>query len=364
MIPFRLAPILPAAGILIFTVLAAPGQETPEAAPLPEIVESWLNSPHADLTSESFRHWNEDGVVAPECATCHSSAGLRDFLGADGTQPGLVDHPPVTGSTVDCAACHNRTAAILDQVTFPSGTVADGLGASAICMVCHQGRQSSASVETALAGLSEDAVSPELGFINVHYRAAAASLMGAAAHGGYEYPGKAYTGRFTHLPGFDTCTGCHTPHALDVKAADCAGCHKTEDLLAIRTRPGDVDSDGDAAEGIAGEIATLHDALGRAIAAYAAEVAGAPVVYAPESYPYFFADLNANGTPDGDEVGYPNRYGSWTPRLLKAAYNYQFVAKDPGIYAHNPTYAVQILIDSLESLGEAVEIDIQGLSRP
>ena len=41
----------------------------------------------------------------------------------------------------------------------------------------------------------------------------------------------------------------------------------------------------------------------------------------------------------------PNRYRSWTPRLLKAAYNYQVVSKDPGAYTHNPTYALQLLHD-------------------
>ncbi|MDW4550017.1 polyheme membrane-associated cytochrome C [Defluviimonas sp. D31] len=336
-----------------------------EAAPsLADVVESWLASPHADLSSESFRHWNEDGAVPPACANCHTSAGFRDFLGADGSEAGVVDHPALTGSTVDCAACHNRTATALDKVTFPSGTMTEGLGSSAVCWVCHQGRQSSVSVESALAGLDEDAVSPDLGFINVHYRAAAASLMGAAAHGGYEYPGKTYAGRFTHVPGFDNCTGCHQPHTLAVDATGCLDCHKTADIADIRTRPGDFDADGDSAEGIAHEIAGLHAALGEAIGAYAAAVAGTPVIYAPESYPYFFADLNANGQADGDEVGYPNRYQSWTPRLLKAAYNYQFVAKDPGIHAHNPAYAAQILIDSLESLGEKVDIAIKSGPRP
>ncbi|SPH18804.1 C-type polyheme cytochrome OmcB [Defluviimonas aquaemixtae] len=332
--------------------------------PLADIVESWLGSPHADQESQSFQHWNEDGAVAQECAACHSSSGLRDFLGADGTEPGIVDRPALIGSTVDCAACHNLTATSLDEVVFPSGAVVERLGSSAICMVCHQGRQSSSSVEAAVAGLEPDSVSPDLGFINIHYRAAAASLMGAVAHGAYEYPGKIYAGRFAHVAGFDSCANCHDAHTLEVSTTVCASCHNTQDLWAIRTRPDDVDADGDASEGVAAEMATLHDALGRALLAYAAEVTGAPIIYAPDNYPYFFADLNANGLPDGEELAYPNRYQHWTPRLLQAAYNYQFVAKDPGIYAHNPAYAQQILIDSLDSLGEAVELETQVWTRP
>ncbi len=41
-------------------------------------------------------------------------------------------------------------------------------------------------------------------------------------------------------------------------------------------------------------------------------------------------------------------YSKFTPRLLKAAYNYQYSQKDPGIFAHNLAYAGQFLYDSLE----------------
>ena len=59
-----------------------------------------------------------------------------------------------------------------------------------------------------------------------------------------------------------------------------------------------------------------------------------------------------------------NRYQNWTPRLLKAAYNYQFIAKDPGAYTHNPHYAIQLLQDSLADLGKSVEVDMAGMIRP
>jgi hypothetical protein len=37
--------------------------------------------------------------------------------------------------------------------------------------------------------------------------------------------------------------------------------------------------------------------------------------------------------------------------LQKTAYNYQFVTKDPGPLAHNPTYAIELLDDPLGDLG-------------
>lgn len=352
------------AALILAVSLAAPIRAEERQYTLPDAVEAWLNSPHARRGSEAFTHWDKEGEIPADCATCHSSLGLRDFLGGDGTAAGQVDHPPAPGSLIDCTACHSAAASTLDRVTFPSGVSVGALGSSAPCMVCHQGRQSTGDVTTALAGLAEDEVSAELQFVNVHYRAAAASLMGAEARGGYEYDGRSYAGRFAHAPDFATCASCHDPHGLGVRAGDCATCHRTEDLTAIRARTGDADGDGDVTEGVATEVAALHAALGAAIASYAARVSKKPIVYAPAAYPYFFADLNGNSTADADEAIYPNRYQAWTPRLLKAAYNYQFVAKDPGIYAHNPSYAMQLMIDSLDDLARAVPLGEGGWHRP
>jgi hypothetical protein len=113
----------------------------------------------------------------------------------------------------------------------------------------------------------------------------------------------------------------------------------------------DYDGDGDTEEGIAGEIETLHEELYAAMQAYAADVAGTPIEYNAQRYPYFF-----------DDAG--ERFAAWTPRLLQAAYNYQYGAKDPGAYAHNGKYIIQVLYDSLESLGAKASVDMAGMTRP
>lgn len=318
-----------------------------------------------DHRSESFTHWNSEGAVPTNCAACHSGPGFVDFLGADGTAPGVVDHPAPIQSPVDCVACHTTAAHELDQVTFPSGTTADGLGPSAACMVCHQGRQSTDGVARAVAGNPEDSVSADLSFVNIHYRAAAATIMGSDARGGYEYPGKQYIGRFIHVPSANTCVACHDPHTTNVATEGCLSCHQgVEQLVDIRTRHADFDGDGDRAEGIHGEIVTLHQRLLETIAAYAEQVSGQPIAYEPGTYPYFFADSDADGRASADEAVYPNRYQAWTPRLLKAAYNYQFVAADPGGYVHNPGYMLQLLYDSLQDLSQRVDVDMSSLDRP
>ena len=122
----------------------------------------------------------------------------------------------------------------------------------------------------------------------------------------------------------------------------------------------DYDGDGDTEEGVAGEIETLHEALYEAMQAYSASTSGNAIAYESHSYPYFFNDTNGNGVADPDEAQRANAFASWTPRLLRAAYNYQYVAKDPGAFAHNPKYIVQVLYDNLEDLGA----DMTGMVRP
>ena len=175
----------------------------------------------------------------------------------------------------------------------------------------------------------------------------------------YEYEGKTYAGQNAHVAGFSTCVDCHDVHGLNVKTQTCQGCHQTDNPDTIRlTLTEDYDGDG-ATEGIAGEVETLIEKLYESIKDYSVKQ-GNPLVYDSHTYPYYFNDTNANGEVDSDEASYANGYKSWTPRLLRAAYNYQYAMKDPGAFAHNPTYILQVLFDSIEDVGG----DVTGLVRP
>ena len=359
-------PFFPSKSIAMTALLL--GLSTPLAAQQPGMtaaIEAWLAGPHGDHESPSFTHWNEDGSVPEPCAACHSETGMLDWLGADGSAAGVVDHPGTINTVIGCASCHVSQAEALDAVPFPSGVTVSGLGADATCTVCHSGRASTGSVTQATGGMDPDAVSPELSFVNVHYRVAAAVMHGAEVSGGFEYDGQRYAGRFTHVPSADGCVDCHEPHTTEVATETCAACHQgVSDITAIRTQHADFDGDRVTSGGIRDEIDGLHGMLNDAIQAYAREVAGTPIGYSRDSYPYFFADGNDDGTIDATEAIYPNRYAGWTPRLLMAAYNYQVVAKDGGAWVHNPRYAMQLLHDSLVSLSERVGVETGGLQRP
>jgi hypothetical protein len=328
--------------------------------------DQWMASAHADAAAEAFNHWNEEDPVEvpPECAKCHSTPGFIDFLGADGSEFGVVDQPAEIGTVIECEACHNSVTPGLTSVVFPSGAEVTGLGPEARCMQCHQGRASTQTVNQSIAdaGLAEgddDVTSEDLGFTNIHYFAAAATQFGTVAMGGYEYEGKAYDAKFDHVAPYNTCVNCHNPHTLEVRFEECAGCHANlntaDDLVDIRMQGSlvDYDGDGNMTEGIYYEIETLREMLYQAMQAYTAEVTGVPILYSETSYPYFFADTDGNGeVGEGDE-----RYNAWTPRLAKAAYNYQVSLKDPGRYAHGGKYIIELLYDSIEDLNS-------GLSEP
>lgn len=353
---------------LVVLVLATAALVAPVAAEessLTEITEAWLMGPHSDYHSPSFTHWNEDGEVPAACAACHSETGRLDWLGADGSAPLSVEHPGTINTVIGCASCHVSEAEALDAVPFPSGVTIGELGASATCMVCHQGRTSTDTVLSATGGMDLDTVSPDLGFINVHYAVAAAVMHGADVRGGFQYAGLGYAGRFAHVPSAGSCVACHEPHSTEVDTEGCLTCHQgVNDITAIRTRHSDFDGDGATSGGIREEIEGLHVILDEAIRTYAREIAGTPIGYAPDSFPYFFTDSDGDGTIGPEEAIFPNRYASWTPRLLMAAYNYQVVAKDPGAWVHNSEYALQLLHDSVTSLAEQVRIDTDGLVRP
>jgi hypothetical protein len=350
--------------LTVFLLVPAPPLAAHEMS-LTDITEAWLMGPHADHDSPSFTHWNADGAVPEACAACHSETGMLDWLGADGTEAGVVNHPGTINTVIGCASCHVSEAEALDAVPFPSGVTVSGLGGNATCTMCHSGRAATGDVTAATADMDPDTVSADLTFINVHYGIAAATMHGADVSGGFEYAGQTYAGRFAHVPSANTCLDCHEPHTTEVATESCAACHQgVDDITAIRTQPADFDGDGVTSGGIRDEIDGLHARLDAAIRAYASEVAGQPIGYNADSYPYFFIDGNDDGTIDPGEAIYPNQYDSWTPRLLMAAYNYQVVAKDGGAWAHNPRYALQLLHDSVRSLAERVELDTGGIGRP
>ncbi|MCK4889739.1 MAG: hypothetical protein KAS97_07395, partial [Candidatus Aminicenantes bacterium] len=340
----------------------------------------FADSGHNDSTSESFVHWDEDDppVVPSRCAKCHSAGGFIEF--AD-TGAVANSHDP---SSLTCEVCHtnveNGTPRVFASVTFPSGIEVKGalnedetyepLGNEGICMNCHQGRSSGPSVAAGLEGKPLDTPSSSIRFSNIHYFPAGAILYGTLAKGGYEYAGQTYDGKFGHVTGYNSCTDCHDPHSLEIKIEQCDTCHSEieskEDLHNIRYFGSmtDYDGDGDKTEGIYYELKGLQDALFNGMLVYSRNVVGVTIGYESHTYPYFFTDTNNDGVIDESEAAYANSYKNFTPRLAKAAYNYQTSKKDPGAFAHGGKYLIQLMYDSIADMNSVTGgVDMSGMTR-
>jgi len=314
-----------------------------------------------DGAAAPFRHWDATGKIDAGCVKCHSTGGLPQLLaeGANTSQP--------IGNGLACATCHNDlvkfTRYEVTAVAFPSGAslaFANDTDSN-LCLECHQGRESTISVNKALAGQPPDTVNAKLAFKNVHYLTAGATLFGTEAKGAYDYAGKTYAGKFAHTKGLDSCKGCHDVHTQQVKVEVCKGCHGTDDPSKIRMNSKlDYDGNGDVTGGLASEVEGLKASLMTAIQFYTKEVAKQSIVYSAAAYPYWFIDTNADGKLDPAEADVKNTYVLWTPRLLEAAYNFQYANQDPGVFAHNGTYIMQILVDSIQDLGTRVNVTFKG----
>jgi hypothetical protein len=220
-------------------------------------------------------------------------------------------------------------------------------------------------------------------FTNSHYLAAAAILWGTDAKVAMEYPyattanttAKAsnvvnppgapmYSGRNLHAVNYGDCTSCHNQHTLEIKTDVCGNCHFKEDGSPITTLAeleegsqygfwGDVDGDG-AEDGIRAEVQGIEALLFKAIYTYAANVdlgSGVkPICYNSAAYPYWFNTTNTDGTCDAT----PSNYATFSPRLLRATYNYNLLMREPGNWAHNPRYAIQLAYDGIVDLNAAI----------
>jgi hypothetical protein len=332
------------------------------AAPVDMAAMRRIDAGHFAGSEEAFRHWDAEGAVPGNCARCHSDSGLPTFLAEN------VNVSVTPSNGLQCATCHSDVSTFtlreVGEVTFPSGATVSLDEQSNLCLECHQGRESTVSVNRVIGDTEDDTVSETLTFRNVHYFAAGATRFGTEVKGAYEYDGKEYVGFFDHTRSMNACTDCHGAHSLEVDSAACFECHEEMPdetaLFDIKYNLEDWDGDGDEEEGLYYEIQMLRESLLAALQAYATETVGTSIAYDEHAHPYFYIDTNANAVADPEEVNSDNRYATWTPRLLRAAYNYQYSTKDPGAFAHNGLYIVQTLYDSIEDVGG----DVSALTRP
>ena len=214
---------------------------------------------------------------------------------------------------------------VFDTVTLPDGTVITGAGASAVCMMCHNGR------------FTPDEVAEN----NPHYPHYSTAAEMIAGTGGYDY-GEAVEDSTHKLMGIG-CVDCHMApppeeeglsghnkiggHTYTMTSVDgvqnllvCNRCH--DGLTNFnRVAKGDYDGNG-LKEGVQDEVQGL---LGLVLKA-----------------------INASGVESLDH--YPYWKNVSTEEQKAAIYNWSFVSHDKSSGLHNTARSVQLLQRSFREL--------------
>ena len=298
-------------------------------------------------TSVHTRWYIEEVPEYPtRCAKCHNALGYQTFLGVDRSSASLTEAPESDETKLKCQVCHSQIAETRNFASMPSGLKIDNLGNESNCIECHQGFASNLQVKEMIKDLPMDQVDTNLVLPELHANAVGATFFGTQAKGAVEYPQYLYSAKFEHQS--DNCTTCHDSHTLQVRVDQCSACHldatSLDGVRQIRLTRTDYDGDGDILEGLDGEIDTMMEKLWITMQLYTVLTEDTDLILYNNG---FFKE-------DGE------KYTTWTPDLLQAAYNYDYAVKDPGSYSHNPKYIMQLLYDSIDELGGST----RGLSRP
>ena len=334
------------------------------------------------------------------CARCHTSEGFIQIL-TSGQFTVTNDMP--ASNRINCTTCHQHsgfdfTGDTVSQVLATTNPVylnynknltATDFGAiNNLCVTCHQIRGATSLTYFDVAqnkSVPFDQL-PFFPFWNTNDNDSVPYLVGRSfsVHDGnqsnlfkginaYEYNGKTYTRTWKHSD--NACTDCHMNtynpadstggHSLKVNRAECTACHGSDKLTPVQT-------------GITLKIAELRDILvARKI--FKATTSGGNTSYSAVPTHDFFGvlfptvqstttyaiSLVAANTVDPKTglVVYTNNVTvavdpDWSKRIgrswrfgeLGAAYNYGFINSELSKGIHNPTYALQVLQNSIDWL--------------
>jgi Zn finger protein HypA/HybF involved in hydrogenase expression len=393
-------------------------------SPVPNFANLKRNDPgHFDSSAEALAHWDQDEAVSASCARCHSVEGFQ-FVAKYGIDQTIAanlvsgfscEMCHVKGTSFAPRAQNPNPGQIpelvyVKSVAFPYPTTATStqiagvtikngaVGTAAqddsfICMTCHRARQSTLTLDAAdLGGLVTNFT---LSTPSPHYLQAGATLYGSKAATMYQYAGKTYVQRWDHDSGYNTpyaeasglpttpaaakaqCAYCHMEngsHSFEVElTAACTACHSGTATIAdlVPAFRAQDNFDGDAATKPKAETAAFAARLHTAIQDYAkaAKTAGTTgaewtIFYnadnpASTASKGFYKDLDHSGVLEVSELTSSNS-SKWDSKGYRATFNYRFWVNEPGAWAHNPKYVLQVFYDAILDLGG----DVTGLTRP
>jgi len=322
------------------------------------------------------------------CARCHTNEGAQEIM-AMGTFVARNDIPHSTA--IKCETCHEHTTFEFEGDTltqilrtntpvylnYDKNLVATDFGkTNNLCTTCHQIRGITA--ESYIDDDGDEQDFDQLPFFpldntledsTVKYQVGRSFSVHAgnqsnlfAGINGYEYVGETYTRIWEHSA--NKCTDCHMNeynattatggHTLIANEDKCLECHGGDKLSVVQTaisakleelqtellakgifytrvRPGREDSY---------RVINTHDFYGTLL----------PTTASTDTFALSFSRSTGVVSYEVDEL-WADRIGrEWTYGELGAAYNFGFINSESSLGIHNPTYAMQLLQNSIDYL--------------
>ena len=333
------------------------------------------------------------------CARCHTSEGFEQILGS-GLYTVANDMP--AANRVNCTTCHHHssfdfTGDTVSQILRTNTPVylnynknlssTDFGSINNLCVNCHQIRGATSLTYFDVAQNKNVAFDqlPYFPFVNTDDNALVKYQVGRsfAVHdgnqsnlfagiNGYEYAGKTYTRTWKHSG--NACTDCHMNtynaadstggHTLRVNKAECTACHGGDKLTPVRAL---IDAKRiELAELLTARKIFKKTTSGTGVVSYSAvqthDFFGVLFPTTQDTIKYATALVSANTVDPKTglvlytntvtiavDANYATRIGrSWKYGELGAAYNYAYITSELSLGVHNPTYALQLLQNSID----------------
>ena len=333
------------------------------------------------------------------CARCHTSEGFEQILGS-GLYTVANDMP--AANRVNCTTCHHHssfdfTGDTVSQILRTNTPVylnynknlssTDFGSINNLCVNCHQIRGATSLTYFDVAQNKNVAFDqlPYFPFVNTDDNALVKYQVGRsfAVHdgnqsnlfagiNGYEYAGKTYTRTWKHSG--NACTDCHMNtynaadttggHTLKVNKEECTACHGGDKLTPVRAL---IDAKRiELAELLTARKIFKKTTSGTGVVSYSAvqthDFFGVLFPTTQDTIKYATALVSANTVDPKTglvlytntvtvavDANYATRIGrSWKYGELGAAYNYAYITSELSLGVHNPTYALQLLQNSID----------------
>jgi hypothetical protein len=351
--------------------------------------KDWAASGHGavDVTPWTRRTSSTDGTnyVTPaagavrECVRCHTTTGYINYVTSnftdihswgsasdkvkqtlycnachdDGRDPGRAYGykrrrvPPVTGYYNYSSRYNNPPPTLLVSFPFPD------IATSNICMSCHVGRESGATLKAITAAGGDYTLATKMPFVSSHYLTAGATIFRAS---GYEFAGRDYADppQFAHrkigmanYAGTGSDGPCVTCHMRPARHTFLPVTFSTLSSSRLNARIGAVVSpvcaDCHASGWNVADLQQRKDAFKAALDALQAQLA---------LRTYNFANGSFSPSPT-----------TWlSEAAMGAAFNMNLLSHDYGAYAHNSHYSRRLIYDSIDYLDDLTLNDSVGVT--